>query len=463
MDDKNQIFRNLPQVEKLLQSEEVFPFIAEIGRAAVGEICRAVLAEARGVVEREGSIDLSGIVPSIAARCRLKKMHRIQRVINGTGVVIHTNLGRAPLSPEILGRLAAEMSGYCNLELDLPRQKRGSRGGFSEELICTMTGSEDALLVNNNASSVFLILSELAAGKEVVVSRGELVQIGGGFRLPDIMRQSGARLVEAGTTNITTVADYRAAMTGNTAMIFSCHRSNFTMQGFIGSPRLAELAALKNDSVIFVRDLGSGNMAPDQGLPRPFEPTVRYELEQGPDLVCFSGDKLLGGCQAGIIVGRKELVARLRKNPLMRMIRPDKLTYFILQETLLRYVNGEANEISSWRIMTQGEKEIATRINRFMRIIKHPEKARFVSRTGTMSTVGGGAMPGYRLESRGVRIQVPGRGADDVYASLLAAPVPVVGIIADGAFILDFRTILDPDVPAAAAAVDALLAGGSGR
>ena len=463
MDDKNQILRNLPQVEKLLQSDEVRSFIAEIGRPAVGEICRSVLAEARAAVEREGSLDLSGIVPSIAARCRLKKMHRLQRVINGTGVVIHTNLGRAPLSPDILGRLAADMSGYCNLELDLPGRKRGGRGGFSEELICAMTGAEDALVVNNNASSVFLILSELAAGKEVVVSRGELVQIGGGFRLPDIMQQSGALLVEAGTTNITTVGDYRAAITGDTAMIFSCHQSNFTMQGFTGSPRLAELAVLKNDSVIFVRDLGSGNIAPDQGLPRPFEPTVRYELEQGPDLVCFSGDKLLGGCQAGIIVGRKDLVARLRKNPLMRMIRPDKLTYYIVQETLLRYVNSEANEISSWSVMTQGEQEIAARINRFMRLLKHTEKARLVRRTRTMSTIGGGAMPGYRLESRGVSIEVPGRTADDTYAALLAAPVPVVGIIADGAFILDFRTILDPDVPSAAAAVDGILSGGAGR
>ncbi len=447
----------------MLQSEEVRPFIAGIGRPAVGEICRVVLAEARAAIERDGSPDLPGIVASIAARCRQKKMHRLQRVINGTGVVIHTNLGRAPLSPVILGRMAAEMSGYCNLELDLPRQKRGSRGGFPEELICTMTGAEDALIVNNNASSVFLILSELARGKEVVVSRGELVQIGGGFRIPDIMRESGALLVEAGTTNITTVGDYRAAITGNTAMLFSCHRSNFTMQGFTDSPRLAELAALKSDSVIFVRDLGSGNMTTDQGLPRPFEPTVRYELEQGPDLVCFSGDKLLGGCQAGIIVGRKELVARLRKNPLMRMIRPDKIAYYILQETLLHYVNGEESGISSWSVMTQGEQEIAARINRFMRIIRHPEKARLIRRTSTMSTIGGGAMPGYRLESRGVSIVVPGRGADDIYAALLAAPVPVVGIIADGAFILDFRTILDPDVPAAAAAVDAILSGGTGK
>ena len=196
-----------------------------------------------------------------------------------------------------------------------------------------MTGAGDALIVNNNASSVFLILNEFARGREVVISRGELVQIGGGFRIPDIMRQTGAHMVEVGTTNITTLEDYRRALTGETAMIFSCHRSNFTMDGFTDGPSLANLASLKTDSLLFVRDLGSGNVTTDQRLPRPFEPTVRFELEQGPDLVCFSGDKLLGGCQAGIIVGRKDLVARLRRNPLMRMLRVDKVTYFLLQET----------------------------------------------------------------------------------------------------------------------------------
>ena len=461
MNDKNQVLRNLPQVEKLLQSEEVRTFIPGIGRPAVAEACRAVLADIRSEVEKGGTPDISSIVPRVVERCRSKKMQRLQRVVNGTGVVIHTNLGRAPIPSRILRGLAEDMAGYCNLEIDLPGQKRGKRGGFAEELLCALSGAEDALVVNNNASSVFLILSGLARGREVVVSRGELVQIGGGFRLPDIMRESGAVLVEAGTTNITTVEDYRAAITGNTSMLFSCHRSNFTIEGFTESPRLSELAALKSESIVFVRDLGSGNMADERGLPPPFEPTVRSELEQGPDLVCFSGDKLLGACQAGIIVGRKDLVARLRKNPLMRMIRPDKIAYYILQETLLRYVNGEADEVRCRSIMTEDVKKIAARINRFMRLVSHPDKKRLVRRVNTVSTVGGGTMPGYRLESRGVSIEAPGLSADEMYAAFLAAPVPVVGFIAEGRFLLDFRTVLDDDVPAAAAAVDAVLARGT--
>jgi L-seryl-tRNA(Ser) seleniumtransferase len=457
MNDKNLILRNLPQVEKLLQSDEVRPFIPLIGRPAAAEICRTVLAETRSDIEKGVNADTATILPLVVERCGLKKIQRLQRVINGTGVVIHTNLGRAPVSPEILKKLAGEMTGYCNLEIDLPGQKRGKRGGFAEELLCAMTGAEDALVVNNNASSVFLLLSECARGKEVVVSRGELVQIGGGFRLPDIMRESGALLVEAGTTNITTVEDYRAAITGNTAMLFSCHRSNFTIEGFTESPRLSELAALKGDQVLFVRDLGSGNLADERGLPRPFEPTVRSELEQGPDLVCFSGDKLLGACQAGIIVGRKDLMARLRKNPLMRMIRPDKLTYYILQETLLRYVNGETEEIRARSVVTQDVKTIASRIGRFIRLVRHPDRKRLVRRVGTESTVGGGALPGFRLGSLGVSIEAPGLSAGETYAAFLAAPVPVIGLIAEDRFILDFRTVLDEDVPAAAAAVDSVL------
>jgi L-seryl-tRNA(Ser) seleniumtransferase len=458
MNDKNAILRNIPQVEKLLQSDEIRGFIPEIGRPAVTETIRAVLAGVRAKAERDEPVDLEGIVPAVSSACAITRLRKLRRVVNGTGVIIHTNLGRAPLGGDIFERLADEISGYCSLEYDLATGKRGGRGGFAEDLLCGLAGAEDALIVNNNASSVFLILSEFARGREVIVSRGELVQIGGGFRLPDIMRQSGAILVEIGTTNITTIDDYRAAVTENTAMVFSCHRSNFKMQGFTESPPLRDLSALKNEKIVFVRDLGSGNLNEEQKMFRPFEPTVRAELEQGPDLVCFSGDKLLGACQAGIIVGSREMVGRLRRNPLMRMLRVDKVTYFILQETLIRHVNGEYDDIVLWDIMKQTKKELSARISRFMRAVKSPNKKQIIKKVATQSTIGGGAMPGFQMESAGVRIDLPGVSAEEVHSSLISSGVPVVGTIIDGHYTLDFRTILDADVPAAAGAVDRLIA-----
>ena len=445
-------------MEKLLQSDEIRGFIPEIGRPAVTEAIRAVLAGVRAKAERDEPVDLEGIVPAVASACAFKRLRKLRRVVNGTGVIIHTNLGRAPLGGDIFERLAGEISGYCSLEYDLATGKRGGRGGFAEDLLCVLAGAEDALIVNNNASSVFLILSEFARGREVIVSRGELVQIGGGFRLPDIMRQSGALLVEIGTTNITTIDDYRAAVTENTAMVFSCHRSNFKMQGFTENPPLRDLSALKNEKIVFVRDLGSGNLNEEQKMFRPFEPTVRAELEQGPDLVCFSGDKLLGACQAGIIVGSREMVGRLRRNPLMRMLRVDKVTYFILQEALIRHVNGEYDDIVLWDIMKQTKKELSARISRFMRAVKSPNKKQIIKKVTTQSTIGGGAMPGFQMESAGVRIDLPGVSAEEVHSSLVSSGVPVVGTIIDGHYTLDFRTILDADVPAAAGAVDRLIA-----
>jgi L-seryl-tRNA(Ser) seleniumtransferase len=458
MEDKNQIMRNLPQVEKLLQMDEIAGFIPEIGRPVVADIVREVLAEARTGAKRGEPVDREELVASIAARCSLKRRSRLQSVINGTGVVVHTNLGRSPLSAEALGRLGAAMSGYCNLEYDLSGVKRGYRGGFAEELLCRVTGAEACLVVNNNAASVFLILSGLGRGREAVVSRGELIQIGGGFRLPDIMRESGVDLVEVGTTNITRIEDFRAAVTERTAMIFSSHQSNFRIQGFTASPGLRELASLKSGSVLFIRDLGSGNLLDGGRLPWNLDHTPRYELEQGADLVCFSGDKLMGGCQAGIIVGRSDLVTRLRQNPLMRMMRVDKLTYFLLQETLLRYVNDEAGDIALWKMMFQDRREIARRIARFMGMMKRSGAISSVSRTGTRAVIGGGSVPGFEMESLGVQVRIPGAKAEELLAEFTCARHPVIGFISDGHYTLDFFTILDRDVPRLAAAAEEVIA-----
>lgn len=455
------IFRNIPQVEKLLQEEGVSRYIPIIGRSAVVDIIRQEISSFRENLRNDHSLDPARLGTAILDRCRTRQMEKLQRVINGTGVMIHTNLGRAPLAIDILHGLVDTMSGYCNLELHLPTHKRGRRGGFAEELLCQLTSGEDALIVNNNASSVFLILSEFARGKEVVISRGELVQIGGGFRIPDIMAQSGARLVEVGTTNITELQDYRRAVTGDTSMIFSVHQSNFKIKGFTRNPSLRDLSALKSPSILLVRDLGSGNLSGDGRLPDNFEPTLTSELGQGVDLICFSGDKLLGACQAGIIIGRKDLVARLRKNPLMRMLRVDKITYYILQETLLRYANARKEDLPLWSMIFQDKKGIAQKITRVQRGVNTHEKKGLLRRVILTSTFGGGTLPAMGLASLGLQIDIPGLSGDAIYAHLIHEDIPIVGYILDDRFTLDFRTISDRDIPVLTAALNRLIESGA--
>lgn len=459
MVDRNALLRNIPQVEKFLQEPPLQHFIAAIGRNRVADIVREEIDALRARIVAGDEVPEQSLLQAVLERCAGKNREKIQRVINATGVLIHTNLGRAPLSAPILNDLAGVMAGYCNLELRLSDGKRGYRGGFSEELICRLTGAEDALVVNNNASSVFLILSHFARGREVIVSRGELIQIGGGFRIPDIMRETGALLVEVGATNVTELEDVRAAIGPGTGMIFSAHQSNYQIEGFAHQPAVRDLAGLKSEAVLLVRDLGSGNLVADHELPQPFEPTVRAELAQGADLVCFSGDKLLGACQAGIIVGRADLIAALRKNPMMRMLRVDKVTSFILQETLLRYESGSHREIGLWNLLLQDRDALASKITRVQRRVRRPEGKKYLRRVSLTALYGGGSLPSAELPSLGLQVEVPGRTADEVADSFLRAAVPVVGTIAGGKFTLNFMTLLDRDIPDIAAAIDSLVDG----
>ncbi len=448
----NDLLRNIPQVEKLLQENEIAAFIPVIGRSNVTAITRRCTEKFRADLRAGAEADPSTLKSMIVSACTEKRKEKIQRVINCTGVIIHTNLGRAPLGDDIFTRLKDEISGYCNLEFSIPEKKRGKRGGFAEELICTLTGGEDALIVNNNASSVFLILKEFAEGKEVIVSRGELIQIGGGFRIPDIMAESGAELVEAGTTNITTIDDYWRNINENTAMIFSAHTSNFRLEGFTESPSLKELASLKNNNVIFVRDLGSGNLT--ETSIRNFEQTVFGELSQGPDLVCFSGDKLLGGCQAGIITGKKDLIARLRKNPLMRMLRVDKITYMILQETLIKYVNSAEDDITLRSMIMRKPEAVSRIVSRFIKMCG-PENS-MLKKISVKGTFGGGSMPGQEIESFGVEVTVKDKSPDEVYDYFLSCIPPVTGVVQEGKFILNFLTVFEKDMKDLAEAVKGL-------
>lgn len=456
--ESNERFKTIPQVEKLLQHEEISRFISELGRTIVAEIVRDEISSFRERLRADDSLSADELTAGIARRCRYTRLEKLQRVINGTGVLIHTNLGRAPFSKGILKKLADSLNGYCNLELSLPERKRGKRGGYAERLLCVLTGAQDALVVNNNASAVYLILHQFCRGREVLVSRGELIQIGGGFRIPDIMQETGAHLVEVGTTNITELEDFRRAINPDTAMILSMHRSNFRQSGFCSSPSLKEISGLKTESLLFVRDLGSGNLVRDQRLGPSFEPTVDFELAQGADLVCFSGDKLLGACQAGLIVGRRDLIARLKRNPLMRMLRVDKISYLILQETLISLMNGRPEDVSLWDLILQPKEAIDRRISRLMKSIKSPLKKDMVKKLTLFSTFGGGALPGAALQSAGIQIEIPGESAESIAASLIGAEVPVIGYIADGRFTLDLRTIRSDELPALAGAIDRLIA-----
>jgi L-seryl-tRNA(Ser) seleniumtransferase len=457
MNDKNSLLRHIPQVEKILQATELEGHLSRIGRAITTRIVRDELDRFREKTIRGESPSLDELLPSIEKRCRAKAMERLQRVINGTGVIIHTNLGRAPLGTAALQKLASELSGYCNLELHLPTEKRGKRGGFAEELACELTGAQDALIVNNNASSVFLILSCFARGREVIVSRGELVQIGGGFRIPDIMAQTGAMLVEVGTTNITTIDDYRDALTDNTAMVFSAHQSNFRIEGFTAAPSLADLAALKNENIIAVRDLGSGNLTALPDRTGPFEPTAASELSQGMDLICFSGDKLLGGPQAGIIAGRSDLIAALRKHPLMRMLRVDKITYYLLQEALLAYARARQTDVPVRDIIATASVRSRQRARKLVKKASAAGRGQYITAVPTPCAFGGGSMPAVEMESAGLAITIPGVRPEELYSFFIGQEPPVVGLIANETFIIDLSSVFDSDLAALQQSIAACL------
>ena len=356
--------RALPSVDRLLAHETLQDAIAEYGRELCVETARAVLAEVRSRLQADAEAPrLPDLAADVARRLAEVNRGTLYPVINATGVIIHTNLGRAPLSRAARTAMDAVASGYSNLEYDLDAGERGSRYLHAEKLLCQITGAEAALAVNNNAGAVFLALSALAQGRDVVISRGQLVEIGGGFRIPDVMRQSGARLVEVGTTNRTHLRDFEAALTADTALLLRVHSSNFKQIGFVSEVSLAEMVELGHKTgVPVLDDLGSGSLLDTSRYGLAAEPMVQESVAVGADLTTFSGDKLLGGPQAGLIVGREALVARLRHHPLARALRVDKSTLAALQATLLHYLRGEAErEAPVWRMIATPVQELEAR------------------------------------------------------------------------------------------------------
>ena len=441
--------RAIPSVERLLSAPAGAALAARYRREHVVETTRTVLDDVRRTAGDGGRVPPDEeILERVRTRLEEASTPRLRRVINATGVVLHTNLGRAPLAEEAVTALADAARAAVNLELDLASGRRGDRDTLLADDLGTLTGAEASLVVNNNAAAVLLVLDTLAGGREVVVSRGELIEIGGAFRMPDIMARSGARLREVGTTNRTHADDYRRAIGPDTALLLKVHTSNYRIVGFTASVELAELVALGRASGIpVVEDLGSGALVDLAAWGLPREPVVRERIAAGADLVTFSGDKLLGGPQAGIIVGRRDFVARLASNPLRRALRPDKLTIAALGATLRLYRESPdlAATLPTFRLLTRPVADmeavgraaaplVAARLGPGYRV-------EVVAADGE---VGSGAVPVVPLPSRALVIDHPDVPAERIAARFRAARPPVIGRVHEGRFLLDLRGIFDP-------------------
>jgi L-seryl-tRNA(Ser) seleniumtransferase len=432
--------RHLPSVDKLLA--QASPLIETYGRALTADAIRSVLDETRSSIRAGAPPDPAELLPRVSDRLREWTPARPRSVINATGVIIHTNLGRAPLSAEAIAALTAAASGYSDLEYDLERGERGERMAAAEDLLGRVTGAEAAFVVNNNAGAVLLALSALASGKGALISRGQLVEIGGGFRVPDVMEQSGATLIEVGTTNRTHRRDYEMALvTKEVAAIVRAHSSNFRTVGFTTEVPLAELVELADwKSIPLIDDLGSGALLDTAQYGLAHEPMVQESVAAGAHVVCFSGDKLLGGPQAGIIVGKARYVEPLKKHPLARALRIDKLDLAALSATLVHYLKGEAaQKIPVWRMISLPLSEIERQAQAFAQQLQAAGFSAEV--TDGQSTVGGGSLPGETLPTRLVALTVS--SPDDFLARLRRGNPPVVARIENDRVVFDLRTVMD--------------------
>ena len=414
----------------------------ELARAAndplAVDAARTVIDRARD--ELRAGIDPGDLVAQVRDELAAARQPALRRVLNATGVIVHTNLGRAPLPHAALERVVEAGRGYSNLEYDLAAGARGSRQDHVGRILSRLTGAEAAIVVNNNAGAMLLALAALAEGREVLVSRGELIEIGDGFRIPDVLARSGARLVEVGTTNRTRAADYEHAVRAETALLLRVHQSNFRVVGFTEQPTVPELAAVaRRHDLPLLDDLGSGAL-----LDLPDEPTVRRALGDGADLVCFSGDKLLGGPQAGVVVGRAELIEKLRRHPLHRALRIDKLGLAALEGTLLLYLEPERalREIPVLRMLHEDAASVRARAQRLATAVGGDVEE-------TVGRVGGGALPLAELPSFACAVD------EELAEPLRRHEPPVIGIVRDGRLLLDCRTLADDDVDEVAAAVRA--------
>jgi L-seryl-tRNA(Ser) seleniumtransferase len=427
--------RDLPSVDELARMSD--------DPLAV-DAARSVLSRAREEI-RAGA-DPGDLTDRLAAELGATRAARLRRALNATGVIVHTNLGRAPLAEAALERVREVGGGYSNLEYDLSAGTRGSRQDHVAGILRRLTGAEAALVVNNNAAAVLLALAALGEGRDVLVSRGELIEIGDGFRIPDVLARSGARLVEVGTTNRTRAADYEQAIGPETAVLLRVHQSNFRLVGFTELPSVAELAKVsQRHELPLIDDLGSGALTPSNTVLLGEEPSVRESLSSGADLVCFSGDKLLGGPQAGIVVGRAELVEKVRRHPLQRAVRADKLTLAALEGTLALYLDPERAfaEIPVLRMAAEPAEAVQARAEGLAEAVGGEVEE-------TVARIGGGALPLAELPSFAAAVD------EELAAPLRAGDPPVIGVIRDGRLLLDCRTLTDAEAEVVAEVVAAV-------
>ena len=443
------MLRNIPSVDELLRTDTAREIVSLSGHDHASDLARRVQAHLRQFLASHQNTSTSKenlLEKALAHMTELsirENSLRLRSVINCTGVVIHTNLGRAPLSKAARTAIADEASGYCNLELDIQSGRRGRRAPKCEDMIAELTGAEDAIVVNNCAAAAFFVLSVFARGSEVVISRGELVEIGGDFRVPDVLSQSGATLREVGTTNRTRLSDYDTGLNNGARMIMRVHPSNYRIIGFTSMPPLAKMAELAHQrGVILYEDIGSGALIDlsDKGLMD--EPVVSNSIAAGVDIVTFSGDKLLGGPQAGIIAGRRELIDRLRHHPLYRALRVGKLIYAGLEATLLAYRRGSIKDIPVIAMISLDSETICQRTDAFICRFKENYSGRLsIEPTTATSAVGGGAAPGAALETTIMSLHHSALSAEQIGQQLRAGDPPVIARIEKDRVLIDLRTV----------------------
>ncbi len=462
-DTKNVMFRQIPSVDELLVTSGIKSMLSTIPRALILRAIRQILDELREEIRKAPvgdempDVGLSTVVDQITRRVSILSQPSLRQVINATGVIVHTNLGRSPVPKRVISAFNSLAGCYSNLEYNLNTGKRGSRYVHVQDILRELTGAEDALVVNNNAAAVLIALDTIAKGKEVVISRGQLVEIGGSFRMPDVMRKSGAKMFEVGTTNKTTIRDYEAAIVSDTALFLKVHMSNFQIVGFAQEVSLEELVGLgRKYSIPVMEDLGSGCLIDLSRYGLKKEPTVQDSVEKGADIITFSGDKMLGGPQCGIILGKKDIISKIKANQLNRALRVDKLTLIALQETLSIYRDEEKaiRQIPTLRMICQSYPSVCRKAERLRGLIGKIDTSNFViSLSDGFSQVGGGALPLEGIKSRLLCLSPRRLSASRIVEFLRSYDPPVVVRLEKNNVLLDLRTIQEKEVKIVAAAI----------
>ena len=453
--NKNMLYRSIPKVDILLENKVIQALVTCYGRDTVMESIHDETDRLREFIgqcedEEKARLRTALLIPRIEAAVKAMHTPNMRRIINGTGTILHTNLGRSPISKVHMEQIAAVATGYSNLEYNLEAGKRGERYSHFESLLCKLTGAEAAMAVNNNAAAVMLILSSLAKGGEVIVSRGELVEIGGKFRIPDVMEQSGASLVEVGTTNKTHYDDYENAVTENTKALLKVHTSNYRIVGFTDTVGIDDLIPLaKEHGIPVIEDLGSGVLVDLSKYGITYEPTVQESVRKGADVVCFSGDKLLGGPQAGIIIGKKKYIDRMKKNQLTRALRIDKFTAAALELTLQEYLSEEkaVRNLPVLRMITEPYEEMEKKARSLCRMLRRAALPAKIEAKRCESQIGGGSLPLERIPSMAAAIRPLHISVAELEERMRRLPVPVIPRTVNDTILLDVRTIEKEQFP----------------